>query len=195
MIGLNNLGNNLRKVIEHSTYNDSIDLYRAINLSMNLNTLGTVDELDVNDLKSFQKIELDMITPREIFEICAHRDLICKEWVTNFHVTFNMGYPNLKSNLKILDTNSAILESFLFLLSKFPDSLITRKSGVVKAEEVSNRAREILKIGGTSSKDGMRMIWEFDDELHSKDGALNPGTIADLTAASIFVTLLEGWKP
>ena len=73
--------------------------------------------------------------------------------------------------------------------------MITRKSGIVKAEEVSNRAMEILEIGGTSSKDGMRMIWEFDDELHSEDGALNPGTIADLTAASIFVTLLEGWKP
>ncbi len=195
MINIKYLRNNLEKVVKHSTYNDSKDLYRAINLSMNLNTLGTVDELDVNDIKSFHRIESEKITPKEIFELCAHRDLICKEWTTNFHITFRMGYPKLKSTLKVLDTNSAILDSFLYLLSKFPDSLITRKSGVVKSQEVSNRAREIIKIGGTSSKEGMKMIWEFDDELHSKEGSLNPGTIADLTAASIFLTLLEGWKP
>jgi triphosphoribosyl-dephospho-CoA synthetase len=39
------------------------------------------------------------------------------------------------------------------------------------------------------------MMLALDDELHATGGALNPGTTADLTAASIFVALLEGWRP
>jgi triphosphoribosyl-dephospho-CoA synthetase len=39
------------------------------------------------------------------------------------------------------------------------------------------------------------MLWELDGELQEAGGVLNPGTTADLTAASIFVALLEGWRP
>jgi triphosphoribosyl-dephospho-CoA synthetase len=39
------------------------------------------------------------------------------------------------------------------------------------------------------------MIYELDEELGKENGSLNPGTTADLTAASLFLILLSGWRP
>jgi len=41
----------------------------------------------------------------------------------------------------------------------------------------------------------MELVRSLDEELHTAGGLLNPGTTADLTAASIFVSLLAGWRP
>jgi triphosphoribosyl-dephospho-CoA synthetase len=41
----------------------------------------------------------------------------------------------------------------------------------------------------------MKELKILDSELQRAGGGLNPGTTADLTASSIFVLLLEGWRP
>ena len=116
--------------------------------------------------------------------------------MTDFKITFDVGYPYLSSLLNTKRSiNSSIIDTFLHILSQTPDSLIIRKSGLENANYVSRRAREILKVGGSSSQRGLDMLLVLDEELHSKGGDLNPGTTADLTSASIFVTLLEGWRP
>jgi len=60
---------------------------------------------------------------------------------------------------------------------------------------VSEKAKTIIQTGGASSEVGMKMIYELDDELRKENGSLNPGTTADLTAASLFLLLLSGWRP
>ena len=118
------------------------------------------------------------------------------KWVTDYETTFTIAYPYLKEAVEASgDINSAVVDTFTLLLSKRPDSLIGRKSGLEKAKEVSERACQIMAEGGASSARGREMLWALDRELHDAGGRLNPGTTADLTAASLFVLLLEGWRP
>ena len=57
------------------------------------------------------------------------------------------------------------------------------------------RARSALGAGGVRTERGRHAIETMDLELRDARNSRNPGTTADLTAASIFVVLLtdEGW--
>ncbi|UCH57633.1 MAG: triphosphoribosyl-dephospho-CoA synthase [Candidatus Bathyarchaeota archaeon] len=190
------LRNFLERVIRSTTPDDVILVYEAIRLTMTPKTLGEVEDLDVRDADSLEKIRVECLTLLDVFERCADRDSICSEWVSDFSMTFEVGYPYLKGSLEgAKDTNSAIVDTFLHILSKRPDSLIMRKSSREKAEEVSEKAMRILEAGGAGSERSLEMLWELDGELQGAGGDLNPGTTADLVAASIFVVLLEGWRP
>jgi triphosphoribosyl-dephospho-CoA synthase len=85
----------------------------------------------------------------------------------------------------------AIVHTYLKILSDYPDTLICRKHGTALAETISNEAKDILEQGGLLTKDTKTRLWNFDQRLRIKD-KINPGTSADLTAASIMVALLEG---
>ncbi|MHA1288699.1 MAG: triphosphoribosyl-dephospho-CoA synthase, partial [Candidatus Thorarchaeota archaeon] len=67
--------------------------------------------------------------------------------------------------------------------------------GVAEAEKISRKAKWILELGGIDSEEGNKQLWILDENLKKEDGRLNPGTTADLTAGSIFVLLLSGWRP
>ena len=189
------LRENLEKVVRAAVPDDTVDIYKAINIAMSPETLGNVGELDVTDEDSRERIKDERISPLEVFEKCAERDSICREWVTDFQITFEVGYPTLKSSLDKDTVNDAIINTFMHILSQYPDSLITRKSGAAQAAEVSKQAIKILEAGGASTVNGNKLLWGLDEELHGAKGGLNPGTTADLTAAAIFVSLLEGWRP
>jgi len=194
-IGAMGLRENLEKVVRAAVSDDTVDIYKAINIAMSPETLGNVGELDVTDENSRERIKDEGISPLEVFEKCAERDSICREWVTDFQITFEVGYPKLKSSLDEGTVNDAIIDTFMHILSQYPDSLITRKAGAAQAAKVSKRAIKILKAGGASTVKGKKLLWGLDEELHGAKGGLNPGTTADLTAAAIFVSLLEGWRP
>jgi triphosphoribosyl-dephospho-CoA synthase len=186
----------LPKVIDSTSADDSIDLYRAIGMSMTPRTLGKSDELDVLDSSSLEEIRAEGLNLRDVFRKCSHRDSICGEWVSNFEATFEVGFPSLKRRVDELeDVNSAVLDTFLEILSAQPDSLIIRKRGMGDAMNVSQRAKEVLDSGGATSSQGIKELKLLDSELQRAGGDLNPGTTADLTASSIFVLLLEGWRP
>jgi triphosphoribosyl-dephospho-CoA synthase len=189
------LRKNLERVVRTAASSDTLGIYKAINTAMSPRILGKSGELDVTDEGSHERIMAENISPYEVFEKCAKRDSICREWTTGFQITFEIGQPKLISSIKTGTVNSAIIDTFLHILSRYPDSLITRKSGAEMALEVSKRALEVLEAGGASTEDGKRLLWALDDELHGAKGDLNPGTTADLTAAAIFVSLLENWRP
>jgi len=189
------LRENLENVVRAAAPDDAVDIYKAINIAMSPETLGNVRKLNVTDEDSRERIKDERISPLEVFENCAERDSICSEWVTGFQITFEVGFPKLKSYLDKGTVNGAIINTFMHILSHYPDSLITRKSGADQAEEVSKQAKTILEAGGASTVKGKKLLWALDEELHSARGGLNPGTTADLTAAAIFVSLLEGWRP
>jgi len=189
------LRENLEKVVKATVPGDTVDIYKAINLAMSPETLGNVKELDVTDENSLERLKDETISPLEVFETCAERDSICREWVTSFQITFEVSYPELKSSLNKGSVNDAIINTFMHVLSQYPDSLITRKSDAAQATEVSKQAKTILEAGGASTVKGKKLLWALDEELHGARGDLNPGTTADLTAAAIFVMLLEGWRP
>ncbi len=186
----------LKRMIRSTNPEDAVAVYDAIRLAVPFRVLGQVEELDVLDDSAVERISREGLTLPDIYQRCTNRDTICLEWVSDFEITFTVGHPHLKEALAYAgDINSAVVDTFLYLLSTRPDSLIRRKCGSEKALEVSKKADLILEAGGSSSERGMELLRALDDELHEAGGMLNPGTTADLTASSIFVLLLEGWRP
>ena len=77
--------------------------------------------------------------------------------------------------------------TFLTILSQVPDTLISRKYGSEEALKISMMTRDLLNL--KDAPDFKDRLKEFDDYLF--DNGYNPGTTADLTAASIFVSYLK----
>jgi triphosphoribosyl-dephospho-CoA synthase len=185
-----------RQIIANATTMDSIDIYSAIGKAMSSENLGSADKLDVTERESSERIKQENITPLEIFELCKDRDLICSEWVTGFETVFETLYPYLNERInRGSNINDAAVDTFIKLLSEKPDSLITRKMGIEAAKQVSEKAKKIIEAGGIESEKGETMLWSLDKELNKEKGKLNPGTTADLTAATLYILLLSGWRP
>lgn len=196
VIDLGELRRSLDEVISGATPLDSVNIYRAIDEAMSEENLGSVDQLDVKDTSSLDRILDEELTPLDIFKECQTRDAICDEWVTGFEVTFTEGHPFLRKRLdEGAKINEATVDTFLKILSEHPDSLIQRKKGTRDSVEVSEKAKDIIQAGGASTETGMKMIQKLDDELREENGSLNPGTTADITAASLYLLLLSGWRP
>lgn len=185
----------LREVIGAATPADTVNIYKAIGLAMSSENLGRVEKLDVADPSSLKRITDEGVRPLDVFEASRGRDSISSEWATGFSVTFTEGYPYLEEQLHGGEVNESTVNTFLRILSLHPDSLIRRKRGDEAAGAVSEKARRVLDHGGASTVRGMSMLRELDEELSAEKGGLNPGTSADLTAASLYVQLLAGWRP
>lgn len=184
----------IKKIINDSTVDDTIDLYNAIRLC-NPGGLGRIDKYDVNDKNSISDIKKDKVSLKNIFEISRDYDLISSEYSTGFNIILNEGihfYFDVFNRNN--DINIATVDTFLKILSDHPDTLIIRKSGLDAALFVSNRASEILKAGGISSTKGLNLTEELDEFLHSKEGKMNPGTTADLIVGVILCVLIFGLR-
>ncbi len=186
--------NYLRKIIDASTVEDTLNLFRAIRLS-NPGGLGKIEKYDINDKKSLHEIKVDNITLKEIFTYSKDYDLISSEYSTIFNIILNEGLPHfLNTFILHRDINIATVNTFLYLLSLHPDTLIIRKSGMDFALKVLKSASEILEYGGISTEKGLNLTRKLDNELQKHKGKLNPGTTADLISGIIFCALIFGLK-
>lgn len=191
---IDNLKENLDKVIEKTSVNDTINLYKAIRLS-NPGGLGKIEKYDVYDENSFNEIVKDDINLKKIFALSKKYDLISSEYSTGFNIIFNKGLPYfLRVFNQYGDINIATVNTYLKLLASHPDSLVIRKSGLDYALNISKMASNILDCGGISSDKGLRLTLELDNQLQKKKGKLNPGTTADLVSGVIFCALLFGLR-
>ncbi len=163
----------------------------------------TLEQLDVDDgAAAFAAIaranpgglgvapEHDVRTParvslREAMAAAAHRDSIASEYATGFAIVFDIGMPLLDDALRTRpSTLDAIVSIHLGLLASHPDTLIARKAGHAEAQAVSAAARSV--------RDGATSMAEFDASLRRDGNRLNPGTTADLVAATLLAALLSG---
>jgi triphosphoribosyl-dephospho-CoA synthase len=187
--------NNLKSVVEFTTPEDAVYVYDAIEIAQP-GGLGKTPKLDVTDAKSKQKILAQGTSLYEIFRISAPWDSISAEWVNNFHITFNIGYPYFKRVINETgDINTASVHTFLKILSEVPDTLIARKAGKKEAEWASSEASKTLNAGGLTSREGRSCLFTLDRKMHDADHKLNPGTTADITSAVLAVAVLEGYRP
>ena len=192
---INRFRRNLRSIVESTTPEDAAILYDAINIAKP-GGLGKAPELDVTDAVSRQAILDKGISLYDIFKISAPWDSISSEWVNNYHITFDIGYPFLIRQLKVTrDTNTATVNTFLKILSEVPDTLVARKAGLDKAKEVSIEAQRVLEIGGLATLEGKKSLQQFDQKLRDPAHRLNPGATADLTSAALTLAILNGYRP
>ncbi|MEO8881672.1 MAG: triphosphoribosyl-dephospho-CoA synthase [Gemmatimonadaceae bacterium] len=181
------LRDRVREVIGATTVSDAASVYSAIRLARP-GGLGEVAEEDIAVAPT--------VTLAAAMELAADRDDIAHEYVTAFARTFAVGAPALtKARASGLDWPEAIVECYLALLADAPDTLIARKLGLDAANEVRKRAADVRAVGGMRSDAGRRAVASLDLELRDSRNSRNPGTTADITAASVFVVLLNGgWE-
>lgn len=183
-LGKGALREELYAVLSALTVQDARKVYAAIRLA-NPGGLGEVEEYDVREKKV-------AVTLLEVMKMAAGRDAVAREYTTDFEITFSIGYPALKASIEASgDLEGSIIQTYLTILSEVPDTLIARKNGEEVARRISDQAGEILKVGGAFSEAGRAALEMWDRELRKEGNRLNPGTTADLVAASIFVTILE----
>jgi len=188
------LRKNLRLAVEATTPKDAVHLYEAIDVAKPSGLNGAPD-LDVNDPDSKERLIKENVSLFEVFKIAAGYDDICYEWVNNFPLTFDLAYPYLIQQLRTKPLNTAIIHTFLKVLSERPDTFIARKVGREKAREVSSEAKRVLQLGGLETVKGRESVLDFDKKLRNSGNLLNPGTTADITAAALALCALSGYRP
>jgi triphosphoribosyl-dephospho-CoA synthase len=189
------LRENLKLAVESTTPEDAVDLYEAIDIAMP-GGLGTAPDLDVSNPASKTQILKERVSLYEVFKLAAGYDDICSEWVNNYPITFDLAFPYLMKQLKSReDLNSSIVHTFLKILSKHPDTFIARKAGIEKAREISFDAMSVLDRGGLGTSKGKLAVLEFDKKLREAGNHYNPGTTADITAATLALCVLSGYRP
>jgi triphosphoribosyl-dephospho-CoA synthase len=189
------LRRNLKQILMSTTAADAVALYDAI-AYVRPGGLGEVPELDVKDPGSRRRIIRGGLNLLDIARLAAHRDSICKEWVTGYQTTFELGYTYFRRELsRTQDFNEATVNTYLKILSEIPDTLIARKATLQKARWVSSRARKALTLGGFRTWRGRKEIERLDDQLGKNSNLLNPGATADITASVLALATLSGYRP
>jgi triphosphoribosyl-dephospho-CoA synthase len=195
VFSLSKLRKNIKVVVESTTPIDAVAVYDAVAL-VNPGGLNNVPELDVTDPKSKKKILDEGINLFDTFKLASSYDSITSEWVNNYPITFDLGYPYFVKQLKETgNINTATVHAFIKILSEVPDTFISRKVGQSKAERISAEAKEVLKQGGLTTPLGRNLIDKLDISLRDPAHDLSPGTTADITEAVLALNNLKGYKP
>jgi len=178
------LGAGVGRMLDATTVDDARLVYRAIRLA-NPGGLGQVADQDVADEPT--------ITLRDAMALAADRDLVARQYANRFAEVLYEGLPALR---RLLDDGrpleTAIIGTFLGLLARHPDTLISRKVGHERAVEASRRAGQVLAAGWPDEPAGRALLGDLDAWLRGDGHRRNPGAIADLTAAVLFAALLDG---
>lgn len=182
---------NVDKIMRATSSFDAVNLYDAINIAQ-AGGMGEQDELDVGseDAKK-QLIEKD-INMFDVLDLSSQWDMLAFELTRTMPITFGVGYPTFRDVKVDHGINKATVQTFLTILSIYPDTLIARKYGIETAQEVSAEASSIIAEGGILTDKGRELLVKYDADLVKKE--FNPGTTADLTASSVMVALLDEYK-
>ncbi|MGF6720961.1 triphosphoribosyl-dephospho-CoA synthase [Paraburkholderia sp. GAS41] len=174
------------RVLARLDLDDARLAYRAIALA-NPGGLGEVSEQSVHAPPT-----LDL---RAAMTLAAGRDSIARQYAEGFRDIFGGGLAAWRE-LSAGDARIATLNVFLTFLGNWPDSHIVRKQGMTVAQSVTLAARERhaqwhAVLAQTGPDAALASLDAWDTEL--KAGAINPGTSADLTVATLFVAGCLAW--
>jgi triphosphoribosyl-dephospho-CoA synthase len=185
---------------------DAADLRRALH--------EVLQELDVDDADlAFRSIvraapaglghsaQHDVFNPAtvsllEAMSAAANRDMVARQYATDFADIFDLGLPLFESVSQSKgEAKWATLATFLGFLSAFPDSHIARKFGAETANCVQRAALnfEAMLQAAEQPDQVLPALLTWDAALKAK--AINPGTTADLTVATLFALRLRNILP
>ena len=178
-----NLEEELAGVLEKTTVLDAIDFYRAFELAgarvTEVELFSLLDRGSENALCQSKK------TLQELMKLSMDHDIVAREWATNYRRSFLLA-KRLAEQTGKFGLNECVVRTFLEALAEVPDSLISAKFGPDKARQVSRQAA--LALADSTLETARQM----DCDLLARD--INPGSTADLIAASLFISLLRNLR-
>ena len=166
-----------RERLKRTVHEDSLSVLKAFRLC----NARVVDakELNLRDEETEREILQKRINLYEWMKMAPGENLIARELVEGYRISLE----GAEFILNFENSEKAVVELYYHLLSKYPDTLIIAKMGREYAEKVKELAKKAI------TDDERR---ELDEKLLRDDA--NPGTIADLTASSIYLAIAEGWR-
>ena len=173
------------EVLNGLTQQDASLVYRAIRFAHP----GGMGEVAEQDLSSEPTNSL-----RDVMRLAADHDSIAAQYANGFSLILDDGLEFLKSVKQFSQQwEHAVIHLQLTLMSRAPDTLIARKCGRETAQNSAQKAQAVLDAGWPTTQMGRAKLEELDRWLRSDGHRRNPGTTADLVAASLFAALREGW--
>ena len=165
--------------LEGLTPDDSRQVYEAIRLA----APGGLGQRSTEDVAGDAPPNL-VAAMRQV----AGVDAVARQYATGFADIFERLLPWFNEELnRHADPLAAIVELQLRWLAHEPDGLIVRKLGMVVAGEVQRLAQQILASEGEQREAAVTALDRF---LREDGHRRNPGTTADLIAATVFVRLI-----
>ncbi len=172
----------IQRVLSQLSTSDTRDVYEAIRLT-NPGGLGTVDRMDVH-----QSAPTNLV---EAMGAAADRDLVARQYVSDFGIVLDDVAPRLQEQCGRWGLVSGIVDTFVFLLSCHADSLIVRKCGLETAKLASSMSAQVLDTSDAHCEEYQQSLSDLDFWLRSDGNRRNPGTMADLVTAGLFVVLRD----
>lgn len=186
------------ELVKGTTVDDAVFFYRAFGLTA-VRMNESDDEIDVNDPESIRELKEKQMTLYDVMKYSSACDMVAGEWINGFELT-RKAADLIK---EFGHGRAAIGPVFLELLATESDTFVAKKHGTEVADQTREMAAKVLSgIGdGALSPDGSEKYKgsvkseEFEEfDRYCLDNGINPGSIADITIAGIFVALMEGWR-
>ncbi len=170
----------LSRALNRTSIQDARHVYQAIRLC-NPGGMGQKDNQDISQEPT--------ITLLNSMKIAADWDQIAAQYSNNFKDIFSFGVARYRRLMtKWQDEKWATTGVFVSYLAHYPDSLIERKFGLLKAREISDMISDLEMELYRSDSPSRYEAQLLEIDRHLKRNLINPGTSADLTAASIFAS-------
>ena len=178
------LAEGIGNVLAGLTLADAAAVYRAIRVA----TPGGLGSASEQDIAGEPTVSL-----LDAMRLAADRDRIARQYVSDFADVLDFGCERLRHWRQRTDDDweAAVIGLQLEFLAAFPDSLIGRKCGDAVAWEASRRAAAVLAADWPHAADVHVALQQFDHWLRADGHRRNPGTTADLVAATLFATLRD----
>jgi len=166
-----------KRCVMDTTVEDAVLFYQAFGLT----AVRVAEEaaMDVHDPESINRLRAEGLNFYDVMEFSAPNDMVAREWINGFTLV-----REFADRLKKTGGYQQIPEVFMEMLATYPDTLVAKKLGMATAEELRNSARMV--------QTGRMSIEVLDAWCHAEH--INPGSVADICIAGIFIALMEGWN-
>ena len=173
------------RVIQESTPEDCQKIYEAIRIA-NPGGLGRVESKDV--------AQAAPVSILQAMQQAASWDDVALQYANGYQQVTQWTLRLIELSSQHAKRSDAIRQLQIEILASRPDSLIVRKSGTAVGKQVQDLAADVLQSGPYASP-AFEAAWRNFDEYLREDGhRKNPGTIADLIAATVFLASIA-WEP
>ena len=177
------LRENLGQVLDGMDMDDARAVFEAIARA----SPGGLGSAERHDVREEPKVPL-----LEAMREAASRDMIARQYATNFEDVFATGHPALQAALGRGESGMwPTIAAYMAFLTAFPDSHVSRKFGrrvAARVQGEAGRVRDRLEIA-PDEQARIDILTRFDRDLKAR--AINPGTSADLTMACLLVYTLS----
>ena len=177
------LESGIHAVLASTTIDDAEFVYDAIRVAQP----GGLGQVHSQDVAACPTVSL-----KEAMAMAADRDRIAEQYVTDYRLVFAARRELCAQRDRSSSWQDSIVYLHLWILSRWPDTLIARKCGLAVAEEASTRAQSLIARAAVMTEVDPTELEKFDTWLRADGHRRNPGTTADLIAATLYAGLRDG---